>query len=152
MKAPLPQLAEPPTELSFGEVRLRFSHIVDADPARDLVPFYHFRLLTQDGQDAGHINFRIGNTDHIRLFAGHLGFAINEPFRGRGWAGQGCRGLVPFMRTIYDTIILTCDPANSASRRTIEKLGAQFLEEVSLERPVSHCDGIRIKRRYEWKL
>jgi predicted acetyltransferase len=59
---------------------------------------------------------------------------------------------MPFMRTIYDTIILTCDPGNFASRRTIEKLGAQFLEEVSLERPVSHCDGIRIKRRYEWKL
>lgn len=152
MTAPLPQLADPPAELSAGEVRLRFSHIVDADPARDLVPFYHYRVLTPDGQDAGHINFRIGDTDHIRLFAGHLGFAVNEPFRGRGWAGQACRGLVPFIRTIYDTIILTCDPDNSASRRTIEKLGAQFLDEVSLQRPVSHCDGIRIKRRYEWKL
>jgi tagatose 1,6-diphosphate aldolase len=147
-----PQLVEPQVEIADGDIRLRFSHIVDGDPAHDLVPFYHFRILTHDRQEAGHINFRVGDTEHIRLFAGHLGFAINEPFRGRGWAGQACRALAPFVRTIYNTVIMTCDPDNLASRRTIEKLGAQFLEEVSLTRPVSHCDGIRTKRRYEWKL
>jgi tagatose 1,6-diphosphate aldolase len=139
-------------EISAGDVRLRYSHLVDGDPAHDLVPFYHFRILTQHDQDAGHINFRVGDTDHVRLFAGHLGFAIDEPFRGRGWAGQACRALAPFVRTIHATVILTCDPDNVASRRTIERLGAQFLEEVSLTRAVSHCDGIRTKRRYEWKL
>jgi predicted acetyltransferase len=152
MTARSTDLVEPPPDLAAGEVQLHFSRIIDGDSARDLVPFYHFRIITQDGQDAGHINFRVGDTDHIRLFAGHLGFEIAEPFRGRGWAAQACRAIAPFVRTLYDSVIITCDPDNLASRRTMEKLGAQFLDEVSVARPVSHCDGIRTKRRYEWSL
>jgi tagatose 1,6-diphosphate aldolase len=56
------------------------------------------------------------------------------------------------MRTFYDAVIITCDPDNIPSRRTIENLGAQFLDEVSLTRRVSHCAGTRIKRRYRWNL
>lgn len=150
MPTPIDLLEMPPSDLAAGDGRLRLGEIVPGDASRDLVPYYHFRILTADDQDVGHINFRVGDTEHVRLFAGHIGFGISEPFRGRGLAEQACRAIAPFVRTIYVQVVLTCDPDNGSSQRTIEKLGARFLEDVSVPARVSHCDDERIKRRYQW--
>jgi predicted acetyltransferase len=150
MPVPTEILQTPPIQLAADDVRLRFSKIVPRDVSRDLVPYYHFRILTSDDIDVGHINFRVGDTDHVRLFAGHIGFEIGESFRGRGFAEQACRAIAPWVRTIYDEVVITCDPSNKASIRTIEKLGARFLQEVSVPSHVSHCTDLRIKRRYQW--
>jgi tagatose 1,6-diphosphate aldolase len=141
----------PPADLAFGQVRLHFVRIVPGDVSRGFVPGYHFRILLADGSDAGHINFRVGNTDHIRICAGHIGFEILEPFRGHAYAGQACRAIAPFVRTFYDAVIITCNPDNHASRRTIEHLGARFLEEAPVPPHYPNFKrGSRIKRRYEW--
>ena len=46
----------PAGELSFGDVSLVFAKIVPGDEPRGFVPSYHFRILTRDMADAGHIN------------------------------------------------------------------------------------------------
>ena len=46
-----------------------------------LVPYYHFRIIDVDGTDVGHINFRVGDTEHVRVSAGHIGFEIADVFR-----------------------------------------------------------------------
>jgi demethylmenaquinone methyltransferase/2-methoxy-6-polyprenyl-1,4-benzoquinol methylase len=143
----------PPDNLSFGEVRLRFVRLVPSDPTRNFVPFYHFRILVSDGSDVGYVNFRIGDTEHVRVCAGDIGFEILEPFRGRGYALQACRAIAPFVRSFYDAVTITCDPDNHASLRIIERLGASFTDEV----PVPPHDpqyqrGSRSKRRYRWTL
>jgi tagatose 1,6-diphosphate aldolase len=143
-------LKPPPADLAAGEVRLQFSRTVPADESRDLVPYYHFRILTGNDLDIGHINFRIGETDHVRLFAGHLGFEVKESFRGRAFAWQACCAIAPFVRSFYDEVVLTCDPDNHASRRTIEKLGARFLDEICVPPRASHCTELKVKRRYQW--
>jgi tagatose 1,6-diphosphate aldolase len=100
----------------------------------------------------GHINFRVGHTEHVRVSAGHIGFEITEPFRGRGYARQACQAIAPFVRSIYEWVTITCDPENPASRRTIEKLGAQFVDEVVVPVEDPHYQrGSRMKRRYQWK-
>lgn len=50
-----------------------------------------------------------------------------------------------------DRVILTADPANTPSIRTIQKLGAKFLGEVEVppDDP-AYAGGARHKRRYEW--
>lgn len=144
-------LQTPPDTLSFGEVRLSFDRVIPGDPSRDFVPMYHFRILAPDGSDVGHINFRIGDTGHVRVCAGHLGFEIREPFRGHGYAFQACRAIAPFVRTVYDAVTITCDPDNHASRRIIERLGASFTDEVSVPKHDPHYKrGSRNKRRYRW--
>jgi len=143
-------LPNPPDTLRFGDARLHFSHIVPGDAARDLVSYYHFRIRLADDTDAGHINFRVGDTEHVRLFAGHIGFEVTEAFRGRGLARQACLAIAPFVRSFYDVVTITCDPTNYASIRTIEKLGASFIDEVSVPPPVSHLQEMRTKRRYQW--
>jgi predicted acetyltransferase len=142
----------PPEPLSFGEVSLRFVRIFPGDEARGFVPFYHFRILNVEGVDIGRINFRVGDTKHVLLCAGHIGYEISEPHRGHGFARQACRALAPFVRSIYETVIITCDPDNIASTRTIERLGADYLDEVPVapEEP-AYERGSRSKKRFQWK-
>ena len=149
---PLSMLPPPPAGLTFGAVSLAFVEIVPGDDAKGFAPAYHFHMtLPGDGREAGHINFRVGDSDHVRRCAGHIGFAVAEPLRGRGYAFQACRALEPFVRTIYPVVVLTCDPENVASRRTIEKLGARFAERVSVPPNDPHyLRGSRTKLLYHW--
>lgn len=141
----------PPDNLSFGHVRLRFVHLVPGDPSKGFVPAYHFRILNLADSDVGHINFRIGDTDHVLVCAGHIGYEIHEEFRGRGYAYQACRAIAPFVRSVYRDVTITCDPDNFASIKTIERLGARFVDEVPVPPHDPHfLRGSRIKRRYQW--
>ena len=141
----------PPEVLTFGQVELRFVRVVPGEPERGFVPAYNFRVRTLAGADVGHINFRVGDTVHIRMYAGHIGYEIFEAHRGHGYARQACEAIAPFVGTIYQSVIITCDPDNLASKRTIENLGARFLEEVPVPPgEPQYRRGSRCKRRYEW--
>jgi tagatose 1,6-diphosphate aldolase len=155
MNPPNPKtgLPEPPQGLTSGPVRLRFAGVVAGDAERGRVPYYHFQVLTLAGLEAGHINFRVGDTEHVHRSVGHVGYAIHPPFQGSGLAWHACRALAPWIRHFYETVILTCDPENEASRRTIERLEAVFIDELSVhpEDP-QYAHGSRCKRRYRWTL
>lgn len=145
------QLPAPPDTLTSGAVRLLFIQLTPGHPAHGFVPAYQFRIIILDGLNIGHLNFRVGDTDHVRLCAGHIGYGIMEPFRGRGYAQQACRAVASFVRQFYESVIITCDPDNLASRRTIEKLGAEFMDEVAVSPEDAHYErGSRSKLRYRW--
>lgn len=144
---PLPQ---PSAHLSFDSVTLHLSEIVPGDAARGFVPYYHYRICV-NGADVGHINLRVGDTEHVRFYAGHVGFEIAAPHRGHRYALQACRALAPFARSISSEMILTCDPDNHASRRTIELLGATFVDEVAVPAHDPHFSrGSKTKQRFLW--
>ena len=144
-------LPAPPGGLSWGSVMLRLGQILPGDPVHQLVPAYHFRIRTSGGVDVGHLNFRVGDTDHVRLVAGHIGYEILEQHRGHGYAREACRAVAPFVRRFYEAVTITCDPDNRPSRRTIERLGAAFLEEVDVPPHDPHYQrGSRRKRLYRW--
>lgn len=146
-------LPAPPDNLASGQVRLRFVQIFPGDAPRGFVPYYHFRILLAGNVDVGHINFRVGETEHVRLCAGHIGYEIIEGFRGHGFARQACEALAPFVRSLYPAVTLTCDPDNHASKRTIERLGACFVDEVTVSPDDGHGErGSRTKHRYRWTL
>lgn len=149
--APVEMPQTPPETLSFGEVGLHFVRVVPGDPSRDFVPAYHFRILLADGSDVGNVNFRVGDAEHVRVCAGHIGFEIREQFRGHGYAFQACRAIAPFVRLVSGAVTITCDPDNVASIRTIERLGASFTDEVSVPPHDPHYKrGSRTKKRYVW--
>lgn len=146
-------LPPPPAGLASGQVQLRFVQIFPGDAPRGFVPYYHFRILIAGNLDVGHINFRVGDTAHVRQCAGHIGYEIAEPFRGYGFARQACEALAPFVRSFYPVVTITCDPDNHASKRTIEGLGATYLDEVSIPLDDSHNERhSRVKSRYRWRL
>ncbi len=141
----------PPLELSFGAVSLAFVEVVPGDETKGFAPSYHFHIVLENGREAGHINFRVGDSQHVRFCAGHIGFEVIEPCRGHGYAFQACRGIEPFVRTIYSAVIVTCDPTNAASQRTIERLGCTFIDEVVVPPDDPHyLRGSRSKLRYGW--
>ena len=147
MPAPLP-----PTDLAFGEVRLAFATILPGQPEFGIVPSYHFRILGGDGTDFGYLNVRIGDSEHVRLYAGHIAYSIEQAQRGHGYAGQACRAVARFVRTLYPETILTTDPGNHASMRTIEKLGAEIIGKFRVPpKDPAFLGGSRWKLRYLWR-
>ena len=150
MTSTQPTLPDAPPYLSYGAATVRFSHVGAGDPTHGLVPFYHFRIFVED-LDVGHINFRVGDTRHVQLCSGHIGYGISESFRGHGYAFQACCALACFVRTVSPEVIITADPDNYASLRTIERLGAVFLDETKVPEDDPHYAlGSRVKRRYRW--
>ena len=140
----------PPANLGYGDVRLRFDRLAAADVRRGFVPCYSFRIIA-GSYEVGHVNLRIGDTDHIQLYAGHIGYEVLEPFRGHRYAYQACLALAPFVRSFYPSVIITADPDNQASLRTIQRLGAVFINEVPVPRTdPNFARGSRAKRRFEW--
>jgi predicted acetyltransferase len=144
-------LPEAPADLRYGAVKLYMESIGPGDPALGYVPYYHFDILSLEGCRLGHINFRVGDTPHILRAAGHIGYAVTANHRGHGYAYQACRAIAPFVFSLYDSVIITCDPGNAPSIKTIEKLGAEFLGEAKVppEDPM-YAKGVRIKLRYRW--
>ena len=144
--------SSPPTELTAGDVTLAYLETRPGDPARGLVPVHRFRIL-HHGVEVGHLSFKIGDTEHIRLVAGHVGYGIFPPFRGQGLAAQACRALAPFARQHFGELILTADPDNGASIRVFEKLRATFIDETAVpESDPAYAAGSRRKVRYLWRL
>jgi predicted acetyltransferase len=132
-----------------------------ADPLRSRVAMYTFWMrLRRTGafappvEIAGAISLRIGDTEDLRLYLGHIGYGVHPPARGRHLAERSCRLLVPLARRHgMSEIWITCNPDNTPSRRTCERLGARYIETVDIpEGHVMHQRGERQKLRYLLKV
>jgi tagatose 1,6-diphosphate aldolase len=95
---------------------------------------------------AGGIGLRIGNTRDVELYYGHFGYNVLPPARGNHYAERACRLLLPLASAHgMQTLWITCNPDNHASRRTCERLGCTLAEIVAL--PESHPLYLRGERR-----
>lgn len=115
--------------MTLEPVTLRFTRACSGDAAGGIVPYRHYRVLVS-GQDVGRINLRIASTELTDTVIGHIGFEIAEAQRGRGYAYRACIALIPEVRRYMPTTLITCNPDNTASRCTIERLDAVFLGEL----------------------
>jgi predicted acetyltransferase len=140
-----------PGELTDGVVRLRLVDTKEADPVRGWVPYYIFHVHSeQSGDRAGEIHLRIGNTEHMRLYGGHVAYGVRPPYRGSRFAARALRLIVPLAaRHGLSELWITCNPENLASRRTCEVAGADFVEIVDLPPETDmYQEGERQKCRY----
>lgn len=128
-----------------------------ADPVRGWVPQYNFWMRVHDTtfrrapvRIAGGIGLRIGTTDPIALYYGHLGYHVYPPARGRHYAERACRLLLPLCRRHgLRTLWITCNPDNVASSRTCERLGMELVDVVPVpEGEALYARGDRHKCRY----
>src|SRR6185436_3219193 len=99
---------------------------------------------------AGSIGLRIGDTEDLRMYLGHMGYNVYPAARGHHYAERACRLLLPFAnRHGLKEIWITCNPENTASRRTCERLGAVFVDTIRLpSNHLLHQRGERQKCRY----
>ena len=128
-----------------------------AEPSKGWVPQYNFwmRLHDRFGRPApvriaGGISLRVGTTDPVALYYGHIGYHVYPPARGHHYAERACRLLLPLCRRHgLRTLWITCNPDNRASRRTCERLGMQMEGIVPVPEGESlYARGDREKCRY----
>jgi tagatose 1,6-diphosphate aldolase len=116
------------------------------DPPLSRVPVYKFEMRQAGAFEAiGQIELRVGDTQHIVMYAGHIGYGVDPAHRGHGYATRACRLLLPLARSHGITALwITCNPDNVASRKTLE-----YVETVDLpEGTDMYQKGARQKCRY----
>jgi len=135
------------------EVDVIIDRLAGAQPDRMWLPAYICRIV-KTGQDdrVGAISVRLGYTEEIVKYGGHIGYGIDLAHRGRRYALKACQ----LVREIFiahgmDVVWITCNPDNWASRRTCERLGCQLVDIVDLPKHIDmYQDGERQKCRYRW--
>jgi tagatose 1,6-diphosphate aldolase len=103
---------------------------------------------------AGGIGLRIGDTPNLRQYIGHVGYNVYPAARGYHLAERATRLLLPLARRHgMDMVWITCNPDNTPSHRTCQRLGAVYVNTVDL--PSKHplfIRGERQKCRYRLDL
>lgn len=112
-------------QMTHGAMTLQITEKNPAGP--DGLPFYFYDILV-DGVPVGKISIRIGETFHT-YYNGNIGYEIDAPHRGHGYARSACRMVLDVARYHGMTALcLTCAESNAASYRTIEGLGGSLVE------------------------
>lgn len=148
-----------PGVLVDGDLWLRLHMTLPGDARRGIVPEYVFDMVRSDnlgGPDRqgpqdnldrpdrpappdrpatvmGRLSLRIGHTEHIEKYAGHIGYSVDPPYRGRRLAARSCLLILPLARAHgINPLWITCNPENAASRRTCEIIGSTLVETVPI--------------------
>ena len=140
-----------PGELLEGDLRLRLTATEIDVSGNEPLPTFRFRMEHRvSKQSMGFINVRIGFGLNTILYRGHIGYGVDEPFRGNRYAESACRLLLPLAyRNEPNPVWITCNPDNIASRRTCERLGAELVETIVVpEGTEAYRAGARLKCRY----
>ena len=119
-------------DLRDGEIMLQLERTAEGNPEKNWVPAYYFGICLADGTRIGQCDLRIGHNDRLYI-GGNIGYGIDEAYRGHRYAAKACRLLFRQARKHgMDYVIIICDPGNTASARTCELAGGQYLETADI--------------------
>lgn len=144
-----------PGELSDGHLWLELAEKIPANPIKNYVPSYEFKMHQDDTEDlVGRINLRIGDTKSLQLYGGHVGYEVNKRWRGNALAERSCRLVFTLARRHgCQTLWITCDPRNIASYKTCENAGGTYVDTVTIpEDHEMYAEGRRLSKRYRFDL
>ena len=136
-----------------GEIDVLVAMEVPANPLKGYVPVYKCAIHLHGTKiRVGIINLRVGYTDLVVQYGGNLGYEIEEPYRGHGYAAKACKLILTIARdNQMDSLWITCNPDNLASRKTCENIGCEFVEIIDLPpNNAMYERGERKKCRYRW--
>ncbi len=88
------------------------------------------------------------------MYGGHLACGVDPDYRGHRYAARACKLLQPLVRQHgFQTLWITCNSGNIASRRTCESARAELIEIVDLPKGTDmYQEGERQKCRYRLDL
>lgn len=139
------------------ELSLRFAGKERVSPPDTDVVAYHFTMIhTRTGEEMGRINIKARYTENIIRYRGNIGYTVYEKYRGNHYSSRSCRLLVPVIRFLkLNPVYITCNADNTASRKNVEALGAEFLgtEIIPESSPYYsyYPENARAKLRYKWE-
>jgi len=124
------------------------------DPELSIRINYVFRICPSGSRkEAGQISLRMGEGEGIYYF-GHIGYHVDPPYRGHGYAQRACLLLAPLCRALdCRSLVITTDVDNAPSRRICENLNC-VLESITPV-PIRMQNRFQLsaaKCRYIWRI
>lgn len=131
-------------------MRLELLEYVNENLPKGFDPYYIY-LIIVDEIEVGRLVYREGS-DASRYYDGHIGYHIEEEYRGHHYSYKACLLLKEIINKDY--LYITCDPNNIASKKTIEKLGCEFIERAIIPNYLKHVFSKEEKEKliYRWCL
>ena len=112
--------------LENDEIKLTLERTAGADEENGYLPCYYFAICDKNGRKMGTCDLRVGHNENT-LYGGNLGYEVEEPYRGRHYAGKACLLLFELAKKHQmGYVTITCSPENTASRKTCEYAGGVF--------------------------
>jgi tagatose 1,6-diphosphate aldolase len=101
----------------------------------------------------GTINLRVGSPQRIVLYRGHIGYGVVSEYRGKHYSSRSVKLLLNLAaRCGIDPVWITCDPENTASRRSCDLAGGELIEIIDVPSDEEmYSRGIRQKCRYRFE-
>ncbi len=123
-----------PTPVTFrlvdGDLELKLRETRPSRPQVRWAATQVFDMIDMThGRIAGAIHLRYADVPELVFHGGHIGYHVDQPFRGRHFSARAVRLILPLAwRSGMKTVWVTCDPTNAASKRNIELAGGTFVE------------------------
>lgn len=96
------------------------------------MPILFFRIRLLDDTWIGNCDLRLGDSD-ITEILGHVGYSIQEEYRGHHYAVHACQLMCDYARRAnMNHLDITCDIDNYPSIRTCERLGAEKIATIDV--------------------
>jgi Predicted acetyltransferase len=114
-------------DFSDGIIDLYPSDLVEANEELGVKKTFMFRISPCETlKNAGRISLRIGESRELYYF-GHIGYHVNEGYRGNHYALNACSMMLPLLRALgVRSLVITTDVDNIPSRKTCERLGCKL--------------------------
>ena len=131
-----------PREYYGHSRRIRCEHQLIFDIVRKL-----------DTHIIGEIALRVGDSPEL-FYLGHIGYHVDPPYRGNGYAAKACRLCEPMLFDLgMSSVVITTDPDNEPSVKTCIRLGCELESTVPVSQRVrAYLEISPQKRRYIWML
>lgn len=117
----------------------------DKDFEEPVEIIYFDILLCEPRRKIGYCDLRMGMNSSL-VILGQVGYHIDERFRGHHYALKACRLLFECAKELgMESLLITCNPENIPSRKTLEALGGTMEKIVPV--PCDHECFLRGDRR-----
>lgn len=124
-----------PGLLVDDDLELRVKELCPFNPEKGHVPEYKFEMVhTGTKAVMGVIDLRVGLTEKLKEFGGHVGYEVAEEYRGHKYAARSFKLLLPLIQQLgINPVVITCHPGNIPSIKTIELVGARLVATKEVE-------------------
>lgn len=114
-------------EIKGAVVSLLLQGFYNGEAPHDL-PNYSF-LIMLGSKRIGSITLRLGYNE-LTPIHGHIGYTIDEGYRGHGYSFYALQLILGLAKDHgYSDLLVTCDPHNISSIKSVLKIGATLLKE-----------------------